>query len=355
MLATSHSEALSTSVPADGADVGGHTVRLLRGDGTIITAASRDYDSLDQLLGALYRGGPVPAQLVLALPGCWDYYGDSEDYRLRFTNLPWPSVTEKEVSKAFGCNVVFLNDLQAAALGADVIDRSQLVLLKGGVMRPYRNSTVVANSTGVNWTSSQPGSRSLPLARECGHTLAAIPMGTLSPRRSGSILGQLAMYIAGDSGSSSIEAMLAGPGIDEMIDFISKFYGNKVNGEASRLIAARRKEGKDCAALMTKGVMSESPYWQYIGGIYAQLLGYVLNQIVVGEVAGEVFIQGAVLMGTPGFAQWVFGQQKFQAALHREGGMMTQLPYDVTIYGVPEEVNMAARGARAYAASLLAI
>jgi glucokinase len=299
-------------------------------------------EALDDDFSAL---GFRPCAAVLALPGTYDRTG-----RLAFTNLTWPSVTVEELSVRYGgIKFELVNDMQAALLGATCVDRDQLVLLKQGNPHPSRHRSVLTLSSGVNWTSG-PAGLDLQMAREAGHTRLALT-GPIT---------KLVEWVSKHIGASaSIENLLSGnQGVGNIVEFLLSEGHPSLDGILDFVAVAKeiqyaRRRGVTVSELMTAGALQGHPFWVATARIYAELLGYLVNEIVVGDLVGELLIQGPVLNGTPGFAEWVFAKPEFQAAMVSHGMEKSFIADDVTVYGVPTDIPMATLGAECRARALI--
>jgi hypothetical protein len=104
---------------------------------------------------------------------------------------------------------------------------------------------------------------------------------------------------------ASIEDLLSGSrGVEHIIDYLvlsGLYLPNKYRAD---LTEAREDGG--VGPLMTHGAVSGNPLWGQAALLYGELLGYLINQIVVSELVGDLYIQGAVFNDTPGFAEWLF-------------------------------------------------
>ncbi len=324
-----------------GADIGGTVARSLCLGRTCDYPVS-DYASLEELLAADFqRRSCIPGTIALALAGTY------VNGRITITNNPtWPSVTQEELEARFGASVRIINDMQAAHLGAATFDREQLTLLKVGEPHPSRYLTVLTLSSGVNCATGLPDG-SLPLARELGWTCLPIP-----PDYSHTTNG-LARFIARNTRAPIVvEDLLSGTkGVDNIVDFL-QWHFHRASPATAQEIQERRKQGKDSAELMAVGVMADDPFWTEVASVYAKLLGYLLRQIVIGELAGEVIIQGSVLNGTPGFAEWLFQNTGLLEILTDEAMEKSDIAREVMIYGLPSKIELGVTGARNLAVSM---
>lgn len=324
-----------------GLDLGGTQWRCCC-DGHTEAGKTDEWTSLEGLLDAIFATQKfIPAQLVLALPAAY------KDGRLVFTNLDWPSVTERELEGRYGVGVEVINDMQAAQLGAQAIDRKQLNLLVGGKPHPSRHLTVLTLSTGVNWATGLRDGL-LALAREQGHVRLVIPSETFA-----------ADYVAWleeilDRAVSIEDALGGKSGVDRIVDYLVINTASKFNTDEWKLVLKQRYAGGDSAPLMAKLAKSVT-FWEEVASIYGGLLGVVLGQIVVGELVGELVIQGSVFNGTPGFAKWLIEKTRLSEFLVSKGMKQAHVAEEVTIYGVPQDVHLGALGAESRAQAKLEV
>jgi hypothetical protein len=217
-------------------------------------------------------------------------------------------------------------------------------LLKlGKVDRIRRHLSVITFSTGVNLATGL-FEGPLSLAREMGH----IRVGTDSNTNAGDIVQNVSSYIGKPA---SIEDLLSGSkGIPNLVAAAYSYRFTDLRTE--REIADARLAGR-LGQAMTEGAIRAADYWTDLATDFAELLGLALNQLVVGELVSELFIQGSVVNGTPGFAEWLFSDATdLVANLISDGMEKSHVAKDVQVWGVPEEASMAALGAQQYAASL---
>jgi len=315
----------------------------LEGSGSV-----RSFSSLEGLLDYVVDDAELDA-MVLAIAGCMD-----SDGRTSLTNLDWPSVHADELSERYHCTVEILNDVQAAQIGASAVDPMLLTRLKQGREMPGRHLTVLTLSSGVNWATGR-WDGSVPLAREAGHTLLAVPP-TMMP-----LVNQLLGYIKEQLGMTpaSIEHVLSGgQGIDFIISFLEQ--ANRGNGEggpllddATRQVITRyRQYDEPLAPLMTREAVKGHPFWRSAGILYQLALTNLLYQIVIGELVGTLVIQGSVLNRTPGFARLAIHDHRslWESPVWGEKGDIIR---DVTILGVPPGVELGLLGAQKRAQALL--
>lgn len=285
--------------------------------------------------------GFVPEVAVIAIAGNW------RDDMWDFTNLPWDSVTEQEVLKATGVRrLLFINDMQAAQRGAVHVQRGNLVLLKPGRLQAGRSICAFTSSTGVNHNSGV-SDEALSMPRESGHVRPAVPIDFSDVMH--------LVHFASSQHDATVEDLIGGQrGPDMIADYVTQ----KIMTPSERVrrdIDERRAAGKNVAPLMTNGVITGDSFWFRVGRLYADLLGYVLNAVIVGDLVGELVLQGSLIMGTPGFAQWMFNPENTNL---RKNLVSTGLPksyvaVDCTVWGAPEAASMAALGAERIARSML--
>jgi glucokinase len=299
--------------------------------------SSSSFRSLEELLECDFRDrGFLPGLAVLAIPGT------EVDGRIQPTQLPWPSLTVEDLEEKFGTEFEIINDMQAAQIGATCEDDGRLTKLYiGGEFNPNRHLCVLTLSSGINWCTGT-NTTSLPLAREGGHIGLAVPTKGR--------IADLVAYVTDCMGArASIEDLLCGSrGVEHIIDYLLLSGLCPPNKYRAELNGAR--EDGEVGSLMTHGAVSGNPLWGQAALLYGELLGYLINQIVVSELVGDLYIQGAVFNDTPGFAEWLFAYSPIREAMVGKGMKMSHVAREVRVSGVPSNINMAARGAerRAY-------
>ena len=311
----------------------GHPVVLARGD-------IRCYAGLiPMLLDRFGKLGYVPEIAVIAIAGNW------RDGRWDFTNLPaWETVTEQEVLAATGVRIMrFINDMQAAKVGATIVPRDRLVLLKDGAPQPGRSIAALTASTGNNFNSGEPDA-SLSMHREAGHVRVPVPIDFSD-----------VMYLVADASRdhhATVEDLIAGQRGPAMI---AHYVATSSQPPRNVLKQLDNTPPKEVGKLMTYGVMDHVPFWTRVGRLYADVLGYVLNSVIVGDLVGELIVQGSVIMGTPGFAQWMFNPKNTSLLdnLISTGLPKSYVAEDCTVWGAPDDANMATLGAERIARSFL--
>ncbi len=153
-------------------DIGGTNGRLrlvARRNGvvTVVREAvvpSQDCASLQEMLQRFLLPGEVLSAVALGIAA------PVIDGAAQTTNLPWPRVTESDLSAAFGVPARLLNDLAATALGALALAPDALTPLQTGTVRTGPRA-VIAPGTGLGqalvWRAE---GRDHVQATEGGHT-----------------------------------------------------------------------------------------------------------------------------------------------------------------------------------------
>jgi glucokinase len=331
-------------VPADvacGVDIGGSRWRSLMTNGKL-KSGSTSASSLEALLDHVFSlEGIRPTAAVLCLEGTATPNGH------KFTKLPWPPVVIEELKSNLGLAFLeIINDMQGAALGLGAIRRESLTRIKPGrEASAGRHHAVLTLSTGLNWTTIRPGDATLPLAREQGHVRLGLPVDDTT-------IMELVEFVSSTlNAPASIEDLLSGA---RGVDLIAQFLLGSASapGEDVRAaMAANRKARKDNAPMMSAGALGGDSFWAEVAKLYGRVLGYLINQIVVGELVGKLFIQGSVLNGTPGFARWLVANTALLETAASVGMEKSWIAEAVEIYCVPNEVNLAVIGAEQRARS----
>jgi glucokinase len=230
-------------------DIGGtngrlRIVRLSAGVQTVVreaTLPSRDFATLQSLLLAFLQAGePLQAvALGIAAPVV--------EGAARTTNLPWPTVTERELQAALGVPVQLLNDLAATAMGVLTLPPEELTVVQAGVPGVGPRA-VIAPGTGLGqaiiW---QADGRSHVQATEGGHT-------EFGPQDDADLaLWQMARK---QWPHVSWERVVSGPGLHVIWECLTTELGEPACHEVTRVMA----QGGDVpAAIGRHGVANACP------------------------------------------------------------------------------------------------
>jgi glucokinase len=321
---------------AAGIDCGGRRARFFDGQ------SFRPYNSCefaqaeDMLEEHFTAHNGIPACVVLALPGNPDKYGIWS-----MVNLPW-QVSREGLEAAFGTRFEIINDLQAALLGTRHFDRSKLNLLKLGKPAAdcFGNELVLTLSTGVNGCLGFRVPELAP-AREMGWTRLGVDPGSDS--------WKLIEYLSNRDGKPvAVEHLLGGrQGIANIAEFLCRGSGDLVSAKHWPVVS--QIDRSMLGIEMTSGALAGFRFWVEVATLYGELLGYLLNRVVIDGTADEIIIQGSVLNRTPGFAEWLFRHTPVVELMVSLGGEKDFIARDCSVYGVPPPLELGVIGAYNYA------
>ena len=259
------------------ADIGGTSTRLALADQSGEVKAQRDYasrahDSLEAILRRFLADHDLdPAKvsrLVLALAA--PLTGDC----VKLTNLPW-ELCRDSLRRIFpGAGVDFINDFQAAALGALAADEDGLLVIQDRPRDPEGRRLALGAGTGMGVAYLHPAHGGFhPWPTEAGHM-------SFAPASEGE--WRLLRHLQKRFGRVSWERVLSGPGLANLYGFLS---GGEASPEPPAIIDAANA-GSDPLAVEALELFSAlygrycgdlALAWQPCGGIY--LLGGVTTHI----------------------------------------------------------------------------
>jgi len=130
-----------------------------------------DFQDLEAMLAAFLRDAQVPGTASRTIDvACFGVAGPVVADTATLTNVPW-TIDASRVGVALGIERVhLLNDLQAMAVGATVLEAAELCVLQDGEALPGGNMAVIAAGTGLGEALlHNVGGRLIPSATEGGH------------------------------------------------------------------------------------------------------------------------------------------------------------------------------------------
>lgn len=200
------------------ADIGGTKCLLAlarREDGEVLEEeryASADFANLEKLLERFLDDQDVPASeveiLSLALAG------PVSEECVTLTNLPW-LVCQRSLEKQFPkARILFVNDLQAAALGALQVDEKQRLTIRDAPREAKGRKLVLGAGTGMGVAWLQPSAKGYQAwSSEAGH-IAFAPEEEQEWR--------LLQHLRIRHGRVSWERLLSGPGLRAIYAFLAE-------------------------------------------------------------------------------------------------------------------------------------
>ncbi|MGI9590318.1 MAG: glucokinase [Myxococcota bacterium] len=269
-------------------DIGGTKTAVAlyeRADGELREVAgevfpSRDHGSLDAIIERFLAGHPD--RTVDA--ACFGVAGAVIDGRAATTNLPWSEVSEAALSRAVaGAPAKLLNDLQAAALGMQVLPESARVALNPqGEARPG-NIAVIAAGTGLGEAFlAWDGQRHHALPTEGGHT-------SFAPRNEEEI--ELLRFLQRLHGRVSQERVVSGMGLADLYRFV-----RERSGEPEPAALRERFASGDPGRVVTEAALAgEDAVCERTMALFCSLYGAEAGDLVLKTLAvGGVFVGGGI-------------------------------------------------------------
>lgn len=190
-----------------------------------------------------------------------------------FTNSPWVVEAASLAERFDFAAVRLVNDLQALARGAPMLDPASLDVLIPGDPEPGRSQVVVGPGTGLGQALLVPdGTRWIVLATEGGHTAFA----PQDPEEA-EILG----WLAGRFGYVSFERVVSGQGIENLYQALSA-----VRGIASSALTAREISDASATDRQARDALG---YFSAITGTFAG------NAALAAGARGGVYLGGGIL------------------------------------------------------------
>jgi len=268
-------------------DVGGtKTVLALfeleRGDLALrrdATFASRDFDSLEQILAAFL----APAERPIAAAG-FGVAGPVRDGRSHVTNLAW-SLGQDALARATGIpRVRLLNDLEAAALGMLRLRGDQRAVLQPAREPAQRGSiAVIAAGTGLGEAMLHwDGERFRAIASEGGHA-------GFAPRSDEEI--ELLRFLRAELGGHvSVERVCSGIGLRNVYRF-----ARERSGEPEPEWLAERMQKEDVGALVGElGLSGRDPVCARALELFVSIYANEAGALALRCVASAVYIGGGI-------------------------------------------------------------
>jgi glucokinase len=263
-------------------DTGGTktVLALCNDDGSIIREAifpCAEFPSLEAIVEK-FLGGEKPS-----LAGaCFGVAGPVEGTTAKITNLPW-TIDASVLSKALGgAPVALLNDLQATALGALVIDK--FAVLQDGKVPPNGTIAVIAPGTGLGEAMLvHDGRRYVALPSEGGHA-------DFAPGTDEEI--ELLRFLRAKYGRHvSNERVLSGAGIGDLYDFVREKSGTP----APQSLVDQMAHGDKNAVVATVALAKGDPVCVRALEMFVEMLGAEAGNLALrGLATGGVVIGGGI-------------------------------------------------------------
>jgi glucokinase len=198
-------------------DIGGTSTRLglfeLAGGLPVLRTAekysSRDHAGLEPILQAFLEAHPESVDCA-----CFGIAGPVLNGRVQTPNLPWV-IEAAGISTALGgARTWLINDLEANAFGVGALAPADFVDLNpGATAEAPGNAAIISAGTGLGEAGFFfDGQRLHPFAGEGGHA-------TFAPLDDDQ--AALAAWLRGKFGHVSVERVLSGPGLVEILEFLT--------------------------------------------------------------------------------------------------------------------------------------
>lgn len=257
------------------ADIGGTNTRLVFADANepdnVLYEAhyrSGEFDSFEPLLKTfMHDSGSVSQQvaaLTLALPGPVD------DSYARLTNLPW-TIEKQTLKDTFGIkDVHFMNDFQASAFGACLLEKKdRIVLNPGGGLKKNTTCVAVGAGTGLGLAWVQAEKEAVHAhATEGGHIDFA-PVDETQIR--------LLQFLLKRHEHVSYERLLSGSGLVTLYEFC----------------AEKDAQGIDAQWVSTQSATDEAA--DRALSLFVQIYGaYIGNIALLFQPYGGIYITGGI-------------------------------------------------------------
>jgi glucokinase len=175
---------------------------------------SRDYSSLEEIARTFLSERKLKADYA-----CFGIAGPVKKRRVAVTNLPW-IITDKDIKQSLHLKHVWLiNDLEANAHGIYGLTPKDFVTLNEGEEGAIGNAAIISAGTGLGEAGLfWDGNRHLPIASEGGHS-------DFAPRTDLDV--ELLVYLRKRFGQVDWEAVLSGPGLYHIYEFLRQRNGGQ--------------------------------------------------------------------------------------------------------------------------------
>jgi glucokinase len=287
-------------------DVGGTTTDLALLDDSLTfrelrSFASRDYDSLDRMVGEFLRGGPKTVTLA-----CFGVAGPVRNGSVKPTNLPWV-VDSTGLADLIGVpDLLLINDIEAIGHGIAALDEDGFVTLQSGAATGSAGAAVIAAGTGLGEAGLYwDGAHHRPFASEGGHT-------GFAPRDELEI--DLLRFLVAEYGDVSWERVVSGPGLLNIYRFL------RDTGRFDEPSWLRESiEGDDPAASITRSALEgTSTICERSLELFVSLYGAEAGNLALKMMAvGGVYVAGGI---APKVLDWL-ADGSFRQAFAAKGRM----------------------------------
>jgi glucokinase len=290
--ATPHTPGLATAIrpPAErvllAGDVGGTKTMLaiFSPDGSLLaeeTYASREFDSLEAMIGEFRAAHPIPISGVAL-----SVAGPVIRGQARITNLPWQLDAARLCDRLDVGDVRLVNDLQATAHALPHLHPAQILTLQCGVTEPAGARAVIAVGTGLGEAMLLPDAGGyLAVPSEGGHT-------DFAPRDR--LQRGLLAHLSRSYDHVSYERVCSGLGIPN----IYRYLRERVGEPEPAWMTAALEQAEDPTPLIVKAALSKREpcrICRHTLAVFSAILGAEAGNLALRALAtGGVYIGGGV-------------------------------------------------------------
>jgi len=205
------------------------------------------------------------------------------DGRSSLVNLPWV-VDRRRIARLLGIDRVnVINDLEATAWGIPHLPSSQIVSLTPRTRPRLGNAAVIAAGTGLGMAILfWDGTVHRPSAGEGGHQ-------SFAPRNARE--AALLRHVSERFGRASIERIVSGPGLSNILDFLAAGRGGVPPKLASRMAA-----GDPNAAIAEAGLHRDDALAEEALDLFVSLYGAAAGDLaLVARATAGVYVAGGIV------------------------------------------------------------
>lgn len=242
------------------------------------TVPSRAHAHLDAIVRDFLAAHPAPIEAA-----CFGIAGPVRAGRCAAVNLPWV-VDARALQRQLGTEQVWLiNDLEATAYGATVLDPGDLCVLNAGAPDAQGNCAVIAAGTGLGEAALYwDGRRHHPFASEGGHA-------TFAPRDD--LEGELWRWLRTHWDDVSWERVVSGPGLVNLYRFLKETG----RGDEPDWLRDAVQTGDAAAVISRVAQAHQAPLCEQALDLFAALYGAEAGNLALKLMAtGGVYVGGGI-------------------------------------------------------------
>lgn len=202
----------------------------------------------------------------------------------KFPNRPWLIKHDSLCDLLHKQNVYLLNDLQSQAYGLNDVSQSSFEVLSAGKPDEDGNWALVAPGTGLGQALiHRSESQYFVMKSEAGHSTFGA---------SNELQWELVKHLEKEMDHVSWEAVLSGPGIFRIYQFLRAYTGKE---ETPAMVTAL-KEGDPSAVVTKMGITKQSELAVQTCEIFVELLArYSADIALAGFATGGLFLGGGIV------------------------------------------------------------